>query len=89
MYSLNLEVKGLRSAFPIQVLSAHFNMSGAQVSIAYGAPQGMFVVDSSAVKVGVTPLDRETADKRSLVLEVKTGGESEGYAKVTDKCPCI
>ncbi|EDO41044.1 predicted protein [Nematostella vectensis] len=66
----------------LQPAKSHFNASGGTFTF-FGSSGSMFSIDGAKLKVGSTPLDRETAAQHVLDISLTEGGTVKGFVKVT------
>ncbi|XP_048581442.1 protocadherin Fat 4 isoform X5 [Nematostella vectensis] len=72
----NVQVMDLKPA------ESHFNASGGTFAF-FGSSGSMFFINGTNLRVGSTPLDRETAEEHVLDISLTEGGIVKGLFKVT------
>ncbi|EDO29673.1 predicted protein [Nematostella vectensis] len=85
--NLTYDVSVLEGEANVQVMDlkpaeSHFNVSGGNFTF-FDSSGSMFSINGTNLRVGSTPLDRETAAQHVLDISLTEGGTIKGFVKVT------
>ncbi|EDO41045.1 predicted protein [Nematostella vectensis] len=85
--NLTYDVSVLEGEANVQVMDlkpvvSHFNVSGGNFTF-FNSSGSMFSINGNNLRVGSTPLDRETAAQHVLDISLTEGGTIKGFVKVT------